>query len=65
MQPLDGRHRGFELGDPVGEPFLQRQHAHADVQPRAQFLRIERLDEIVVGARVQALDDVGAAVARA
>jgi hypothetical protein len=35
------------------------------VQPRAQFFRIEWLDQIVVGPRVEARDDVRAAAARA
>src|SRR5437867_2084575 len=51
-QLLDVRQRGFEVRDALAQLLLQPEHARADGNTRAQLLRIERLDDVVVGARV-------------
>lgn len=58
LQALDVRDRGFQLGDPLSQARLQREHAHPDLQAGAQLLEIERLDEIVIRPGIQARDEL-------
>ena len=54
----------LQLLDALGELLLQAEHARADRDPRAQLLGIERLDQVVVGTRVQTGHPVADVVAR-
>ena len=60
LQLLHAGERRLEFGHPLGEFFLQRQHADADVDARAQLVRVKRLDDVVVRTSIEAGDDVAA-----
>ena len=54
VQLFHVRECGLELGDALIELVLQRDHAHADVDARAQLVDVERLGHVVVRARIEA-----------
>ena len=62
-QLFDARERLLQFRDALRQPLLQRQHADAGVDPRAQLRGAERLDQVVVGAGVEARDHVFGGVA--
>ena len=55
---LHVRHHLLQVGDAFGQPLLQGEHPRPDVHPGAQLVRVERLGQVVVGACVQAGDQV-------
>src|ERR1041384_3036845 len=61
LQLLDLHERLFEFKDTLGETLLQLDDACADLHARAQFIAVERLDDVIVRAGVESLHDVSLA----
>ena len=58
-QLLDVGERLLELGEPPRHALLQRHDPHPHLGTRLQFGRIERLDDVVVGASLETRGDIG------
>ena len=63
LEVFFARYRFFELAHPIGEGHLQIEDALADLNPRLQFLAVEGLIEVVVGAGGERFGDVVLGVA--
>jgi len=50
----------LQLAQAIGQLHLQPDHAQADLQARLELDAIERLGHVIVGARLQTGDDIGA-----
>src|SRR4030095_15217153 len=53
---------GLKLGDLLGQARLERYDTHADLNARAQFVEVNRLDQVVVRAGFETRDQVSGTV---
>ena len=61
MKLLDARQGVFQLLDALRQAALQLHDAPAHLQPRAQFIAVKRLRDVIVGSGLQPLNNVLAA----